>query len=60
MLTALSIFLVLIVVNVLLLVFSVNGARDNFKRFFRRFSDSAVIKLPPSADYSDSKYKKAV
>ena len=60
MLTALSIFLVLLVINALLLIFSVNDARENIKRIFRRFSDSTVINLPPSADNSESKYKKAV
>ena len=60
MLTFLSILAVLLVINVLLLVFSVNGAMGNFKKRFRRISENTVIKLPPSARYSEPKYKKAV
>lgn len=60
MLTFLSIFAALLVINVLLLVFSVNGAMSSFKKTFRKISENTVIKLPPSTEYSEPKYKKAV
>ncbi len=60
MLTFLSILAALLVINVLLLVFSVNGALGSFKKTFRRISENTVIKLPPSTEYSETKYKKAV
>ncbi len=60
MLTFLSILAALLVINVLLLVFSVNGAMSNFKKTFRRISENTVIKLPPSTEHSEPKYKKAV
>lgn len=60
MLTFLSILSALLVINVLLLVFSVNGAMRSFKKTFRKISENTVIELPPSTEYSETKYKKAV
>lgn len=59
MITFFSVLFVLMAINVLLLLFSVNGAMDGFKKTFKKFSDNTVIKLPP-AEFSDTKYKKAV
>ena len=59
MITFLSILLVLMTINALLLIFSVNGAMDGFRKTFKKISDSTVIKLPPT-EFSESKYKKAV
>jgi hypothetical protein len=59
MITFLSILFVLMAINGALLVFSVNGAMDGFKKTFKKISDNNVIKLP-STEFSDTKYKKAV
>ena len=59
MITFLSILFVLMIVNAVLLIFSVNGAMERFKRTFRKISDNRVIKLPPT-EISEAKYKKAV
>ena len=59
MITFFSILAVLMIINILLLTFSVNGAMDSFKRAFKKISDDTVIKLPP-AEFSETKYKKAV
>lgn len=59
MIVLLSILFVLMIVNGALLIFSVNGAMDGFKKTFKRISDNNVIKLPPS-EFSETKYKKAV
>ena len=59
MITFFSILFILMVINAALLLFSVNGAMDGFKKTFKKISDNNVIKLPP-AEFSDNKYKKAV
>jgi len=60
MITFFSILSVLLAINGVLLVFSVNGALDGFKKTFKKISDrDTVIKLPRT-EFSDSKYKKAV
>jgi len=59
MITFFSILFVLMAINAALLIFSVNGAMDGFKRTFKKISDNTVIKLPPT-EFSDTKYKKAV
>ena len=59
MITFFSILLVLMVINGALLIFSVNGAMDGFKKTFKKISDNNVIKLPPT-EFSEAKYKKAV
>jgi len=60
MITFLSILFVLLSINALLLIFSVNGALDGLKRTFKKISEkNNVIELPPS-EFSDTKYKKAV
>ncbi|MGD1945108.1 MAG: hypothetical protein ACFB0A_02285 [Croceivirga sp.] len=60
MITFFSILFVLLTINGLLLLFSVNGAMEGFKKTFQKFSDDKdIIKLPPT-EFSESKYKKAV
>ena len=59
MITFFSILFVLMAVNGVLLIFSVNGAMDGFKRKFQKHSDENIIKLPPT-EISETKYKKAV
>ena len=46
-------------VNGALLIFSVNGAMDGFKKRFQKQSNDNIIKLPPT-EISQAKYKKAV
>lgn len=59
MITFLAILFILLTINVLLLIFSVNGASEMFKKPFRKLSDTPVSKLL-SRDYSDNEYKEAV
>lgn len=59
MITVFYILFALLVVNALLLIFSVNGAFDNFKRPFQKIAETPVTKLFPT-EYSETKYKKAV
>ena len=60
MFTFLGILAVLMIINVVLLIFSVNGSMDNFRKTFRKISENKVIKFPLSAEHSDAKYKKAI
>ena len=55
MISFFTILAVLLIINGLLLLFS----GDGFKKTFRKISDNTVIELPP-AEFSDTKYKKAV
>lgn len=59
MITFFSILFVLMAVNGVLLIFSVNGATDGFKKKFQKHSDGNIIKLPPTK-ISETEYKKAV
>ncbi len=59
MITFLTVLFVLLTINGLLLIFSVNGAMDGFRRTFKKIQDNTVIKLPPT-EFSETKYKKAV
>ena len=59
MVTFFSILFVLMSVNALLLVFSVNGAMDKFKKPLKKISENQVAKLIPD-EYSETEYKKAV
>jgi len=59
MITFLSILFVLMAVNAILLVFSMNSVKDRFKKTIQKISDNNVIKLPPT-EISETKYKKAV
>ena len=59
MITFFSILVVLMAINGALLIFSVNGAMEGFKKTLKKISDNNVIKLPPT-EFSETKYKKAV
>jgi len=59
MTTFLYVLLALLGLNAFLLVFSVNGAMDMFKRPLRRLSESAVLKLFDQK-YPETQYKKAI
>ena len=59
MTTFLYVLLALLGLNAFLLVFSVNGAMDMFKRPLRRLSASAVLKLFDQK-YPETQYKKAI
>ena len=59
MTTFFSILLILLVVNAVLLIFSVNGASEKFKKPVIKISEAFAAKT--SADLpSDTEYKKAV
>ncbi len=59
MTTFLSILFVLLTINVLLLVFSVNGAKEFFTKYFQRIAEIVLIKLF-QREYSEGKYKEVV
>ena len=59
MTTFLYVLLALLGLNAFLLVFSVNGAMDMFKRPLGRLSESAVLKLFDHK-YPETQYKKAI
>lgn len=59
MITFFSILFVLLAVNAVLLIFSVNGAMDRFKKPLQRISETPVTKLF-QPEYSETEYKKAV
>jgi len=59
MITFFSILSVLLVVNALLLIFSLNGASKNARKPFQNISSSSIPKLYPE-QYSETEYKKAV
>ncbi|MAU26689.1 MAG: hypothetical protein CMH48_10200 [Muricauda sp.] len=59
MITFFSILFILLAINALLLIFSVNGAKDMFKKPLRKISDTSIAKVLPR-EYSESDYKKAV
>ena len=59
MFTFFSILLVLLAINGLLLIFSVNGAMDRFKKPVQKIKETPVAKLL-SNEYAEAEYKKAV
>ena len=59
MITFFSILFVLLGINAVLLIFSVNGASQRIKKPLEKFSENSVPKLFPQ-QYSDREYKKAV
>ncbi|MEM9363944.1 MAG: hypothetical protein AAGA43_14990 [Bacteroidota bacterium] len=54
-----SILSVLLVINAILLIFSVNGSKESLKKPVRKISEASVAKLLPK-ESSQAKYKKAV
>ena len=59
MFTFFSILFILLAVNAVLLIFSVNGAMDRFKKPAERISEIKIAKLFPS-EFDEAEYKKAV
>ncbi|SNZ00204.1 hypothetical protein SAMN06265377_2024 [Flagellimonas pacifica] len=59
MTTFFGIFFVLLAVNALLLIFSVNGISTRLKKPTHKISETSITKLFPHQS-SESKYKKAV
>lgn len=57
--TFLSLLFILLVINAILLIFSVNGAKERFKKPIQKISENSVPKLFPR-ETSESKYKEAV
>ncbi|WP_298999637.1 hypothetical protein ACOKFD_06685 [Flagellimonas sp. S174] len=54
-----SILSVLLLVNAVLLIFSVNGAKESFKKPVKKITETSIPKLFPK-ESSEAKYKKAV
>ncbi|WP_420601644.1 hypothetical protein [Flagellimonas sp.] len=59
MTTFFGIFFVLLAINAILLIFSVNGAGNGLKKTTRKISETSITKLFPQ-ESSETKYKKAV
>lgn len=59
MTTLLTIFISLLVLNAILLIFSVNGASEKMKKANRKISGPTIPQLFPK-EYSNAEYKKAV
>ncbi|KAB7531367.1 hypothetical protein F8C76_07700 [Flagellimonas olearia] len=59
MTTFFSLLLILLAINALLLIFSVNGGLDDLRKPIRKISEVSVRKLFPS-ESTESEYKKAV
>ncbi|PRX54043.1 hypothetical protein [Flagellimonas meridianipacifica] len=54
-----SILSILLIINAVLLVFSVNGAKESFRKPVRRITETSIPKLFLK-ESSETKYKKAV
>ncbi|TAI49451.1 hypothetical protein [Flagellimonas allohymeniacidonis] len=54
-----TILFILLAINAFLLVFSVNGAKERFKKPIEPISDTSIAKLTPK-ESSEGEYKKAV
>ncbi len=54
-----SILFVLLVINAILLVFSVNGAKGRFIKPIQRISETSITKLFPR-EATETEYKEAV
>lgn len=59
MITFFGILFVLLSINALLLIFSVNGAREMFKKRFRKLSETKTPRIL-SQEYLETEYKEAV
>ncbi|MEO2053497.1 hypothetical protein [Flagellimonas beolgyonensis] len=59
MTTFLSLFFILLAVNAVLLLFSVNGAKERNTKQVRKISGSSITKMLPR-ETSETKYKEAV
>ncbi|WP_299486074.1 hypothetical protein [uncultured Allomuricauda sp.] len=59
MTTFFSILFILLVINAVLLIFSVNGAGKKFKKPVIKISETTITKISPDLS-SGTEYKKAV
>ncbi|WP_185782809.1 hypothetical protein [Croceivirga lutea] len=59
MTTFFGILTILLAINAILLIFSVNGAKESFRRTFMKVSENAIPKALPK-QISEPEYKKAV
>nr|WP_299174536.1 hypothetical protein [uncultured Allomuricauda sp.] len=59
MTTFFSILFILLVINTVLLIFSVNGAGEKFKKPVIKISETSITKISPDLS-SGTEYKKAV
>ncbi|WP_190809400.1 hypothetical protein [Flagellimonas sp. S3867] len=59
MTTFFGILFILLVINAVLLIFSVNGASEKFKKPVIKISEASITKISPD-QHSDAAYKKAV
>ncbi len=54
-----TVLFVLLAINAFLLVFSVNGTKERFKKPIERISETSIAKLTPK-ESPEGEYKKAV
>ncbi|RDY60918.1 hypothetical protein [Flagellimonas nanhaiensis] len=59
MVTFFAILFGLLFINAVLLIFSINGAREKFEKPIQKISDTVVTKLVPG-ESPETEYKKAV
>lgn len=59
MTTFLSLLFILLAINAVLLIFSVNGTGERFRKPIQKISESSVTKLLPR-ETSETEYKEAV
>ena len=59
MVTFFTILFGLLFINAVLLIFSVNGAKERFEKPIQKISETVVTKLVPKVP-SETEYKKAV
>lgn len=59
MITFFSLLFILLAINAVLLIFSVNGAGERFKKSNQKISEPSITKLLPR-ERSETAYKKAV
>ncbi len=60
MTTFFAILFVLLLVNAVLLIFSVNGANKKLKKPVIKISETSITKTSPNQQLSETEYKKAV
>ncbi|KQC31472.1 hypothetical protein AAY42_17510 [Flagellimonas eckloniae] len=60
MVTFFTLLFVLLAINAILLIFSVNGASEKFKQPIQKISETSITKLFPQQQSSETEYKKAV
>ena len=59
MTTFFSLLFILLAINAILLIFSVNGASERFRKPIQKISETSITKLFPR-ESSESEYKEAV